>query len=200
MANEGDGEWVRKAVRDLDLGWNLDIDRARLFEINQSNRWKFWGALNAAFKRDPELMAQFGLKKDLPRFDDKGKVRDSRNRDAATTFEVFSVRPARRLASDGSFRTELIAVVHQRQPVPWDKDDPTRGFFWFRGGATVIIDPRPGREQIRYSIIKNSNSDSRRERQRQFGREIGLSPLRGLYFGGQSVEPFALMHGRLGEY
>ena len=36
-------------------------------------------------------------------------------------------------------------------------------FIWFRGGASVIIDPRKGREEIRYSIIKNTGSAERQQ-------------------------------------
>jgi hypothetical protein len=116
-----------------------------------------------------------------------------------TTFEVHSVRPARRIAPDGSFRTEIVAVINQRQPKPVDGRDVSNGWFWFRGGATLILDPRKGREEVRYSIIKNSGSESRLERQRQFASTGHLSPLRALYFSGAGpnaagLEPFAMMH------
>ena len=42
-----------------------------------------------------------------------------------TTFEVLGVRPTRRVAPDGSFRTEVIATIMQRQSMVVDpNDDP----------------------------------------------------------------------------
>ena len=74
------------------------------------------------------------------------------------------------------------------------------GFIWFRGGATLIIDPRKGREEIRYShhqehaAAPNGRSDRRRRRAANY-----LSPLRALYFGGRTSEPFALLHADHGD-
>src|SRR5690606_19003247 len=112
------------------------------------------------------LCAQFGLLPDIPRYAADGQVMSVPPK-GDTTFDVFSVRPTRRVAPDGSFRTEVVAVVHQRQALTMAGDDFSRRWFWFRGGATVIIDPRRGREEIRYSIVKNSGSTARQERQRR---------------------------------
>ena len=195
-----DSEWLKQALSRLNLGWNLDMDRADVYEVNKSNRWAFWNALSAAFKAKPALMKQFGLQAGLPRYNPDGSAAVSRNKGAATTFEVHGVWPTRRVAVDGSFRTEVVAVVHQRQPLWYDEDDHSRGFFWFRGGATIIIDPRPGHEEVRYSIVKNSASPTRQDRQRKLGGEMGLSPLSSLYFGGEHQEPFAIMHNKLSGY
>ena len=122
-----------------------------------------------------------------------------------TTFDVPSVRLARRVAPDGSFKTSVVAVITQRQPVPLDEGNIANGFFWFRGGATLIIDPSEGHEKICYSIIKNSGSKDRRDRQLQLTRSSALGSLRALYFGGNSPlvgvvpEPFAIMHADRGE-
>ena len=97
-------------------------------------------------------------------------------------------------------RTELIATIHQRLPMRPDgtvaRDGVRAGedFTWFRGGASVIIDPRKGREEIRYSIIKNAGSAERQKRQARTVSANFLSPLRALYFGGKTSEPFALLH------
>jgi len=182
--------WLSGLLADIDLSWALDLDRSAIFKLNEKNRWKVWNGLRAAFKADPSLLAEFGLLPDVPRFDRHGKVAKPA-RKGETTFDVFSVRPTRRVAPDGSFRTEIVAVVHQRQAMPVDPENRDGGWFWFRGGATVIIDPRKGREEIRYSIIKNSGSAARQERQRRTAATGGS--LRSLYFGAAS-EPFALLH------
>jgi hypothetical protein len=183
--------WLPGLLKDIDLSWDLDLDRSEIFKLNEKNRWKFWNGLRAAFKADPSLLAEFGLLPDLPRYGRDGKVAKPA-RKGETTFDVFNVRPTRRVAPDGSFRTEIVAVVHQRQALPVDPANPDGRWFWFRGGATVIIDPRRGREEIRYAIIKNSGSAARQERQRQTAATGGS--YRSLYFGASAAEPFALLH------
>lgn len=191
-----DGSWVSEFLAKLDLGWNLDLDRAEIIKVNEANRWAAWTALGAAFTKHPDLMPQFGLLPRLGRFySDKSGVKPKGD-STGTTFEVASVRPARRIAPDGSFRTEVVANISQRQPIWNDPNDHSKGSFWFRGGATIIIDPRKGQERVRYSIIKNSGSTSRQERQRALVRGHSMSPLRSLYFEAQEVEPFAMMHAR----
>jgi hypothetical protein len=194
-----DGKWVGEFLANLDLGWNLDMDRADVIRVNEANRWSAWGALKEAFRTHPDLMPQFGLLPGIERYSGRGAPTSSRNKAAATTFDVASVRPARRMAPDGSFRTEVVANISQRQPIWYDVTDKSKGFFWFRGGATIIIDPRKGQERVRYSIIKNSGSATRQERQRQLAGSNAMSPMRALYFEGQDVEPFAMMHAREGD-
>lgn len=195
-----DGAWVGKFLANLDLGWNLDMDRSEIIRVNESNRWAAWRALNSAFKDHPELLTQFGLLPGIAKYGSDGAVARSANKDPATTFDVASVRPARRQAPDGSFRTEVVATVSQRQPMWYDANDRSKGFFWFRGGATVIIDPRKGHERVRYSIVKNSGSATRQQRQRELAGSHGMSAMRALYFAGQSAEPFAMMHAGDGDF
>ena len=122
-----------------------------------------------------------------------------------STFEVYKVRRARRVTPDEEFRNDIIAIIEQRLAIPIDGKDVKNGFFWFRSGATVIIDPTHGQEEIRYSIIKSA-SDSRLALQMKIATGNMLSPLRALYFGGlvQSgsalAEPFAMLHSTYGEY
>jgi hypothetical protein len=190
--------WLKDLVGKIDLRWNRDLDRSSIFKLNESNRWVFWRGLRDAFEKDPSTCAMFGLVPDLPRYNLDGSVMKQPPR-GETTFEVFSIRPARRVAPDGSFRNDIIAVIHQRRPVPLDGKDIANGFFWFRGGATVIIDGRDGFEEIRFVVLKSSSSERRLERQRQMATTSFASPLRALYFGGEHGEglhdePFAIMH------
>lgn len=53
------------------------------------------------------------------------------------------------LAPDGSFHVEVVATVLQRRRVPINPKDPNGPQMWFRGGATLILDPRPGRCEVR---------------------------------------------------
>lgn len=194
--------WLGKILKDIDLNWNRDLDRSQIFALNEKNRWRLWSGLKKVFADNPDVYNHFGLLPGVPRYDSNGEV--FRNvGPSETTFDVFSVRPARRIVPDGSFRTEVVAVIHQRRPEPLDGANKAHGWFWFRGGATLIFDPREGKEHIRYSIIKNSSSETRLARQRQTAAGSFVSPLRALYFGGTPnnpsavvSEPFALMHAR----
>jgi hypothetical protein len=197
--------WVRRVIRGIDLGWNQKFNRSRIFALNEENRCRFFDQLKDALKRDQLLYAQFGLLSDVPRYrTDNGKIQKSVGK-GGTTFDVYGIRPTRRVEGDGSFRTEIIAVIQQRVPMRPDGTllvegtDGKEQFIWFRGGATVIIDPREGYEQIRFSIIKNTGSKSRRTRQASTAAASQLSPLRALYFGDDEDEPFALLHSDRGD-
>ncbi|WP_372394251.1 S8 family serine peptidase [Azospirillum sp. HJ39] len=190
--------WLEAVFTGLELGWDRVHDRSTLYASIESNRWAVWMRLKKVLAEDPALCAAFGLKRDVPRFGDDGKPRKSA--DGATTFEVFSIRPARRVAPDGSFRTEVIATIQQRQALPVNPAKPDGAWFWFRGGATLIIDPREGHREVRYCIVKNSDSRSRQDRQRQTVSGGILSPLRSLYFGNAPGEPFAMLHADTGAF
>jgi hypothetical protein len=194
-------DWLSAITEDVFFP-NRDLTRSQIFDLNEENRWKVWRRLKLAFAKNPRLYEEFGLLSGIPRYNSKGEVirRVSGNE---TTFEVFGVRPARRIAPDGSLHIDLVVVVSQRRPEPLDGKDMKNGWFWFRGGATLIIDPRTGRNSpnIRYIIMKNSASKTRLERQRQTAGGASMSGLRGLYFGGtdgnptaMADEPFAIMH------
>lgn len=185
--------WLDAVLAAIEIPWGRELDRSESYKLSQDNRWRLWRALNKVFRDRPEVLAEFGLAPGIARYAADGTVQ-ARASQGMTTFEVHNVRLARRLAPDGSFRTEIIAVITQRQPVLQDCADPAKGFFWFRGGATLILDPREGMREIRYSIIKNSGSTGRQERQRQTRAHSYLSPLRELYFGADVSEPFALIH------
>ncbi|MDR3473575.1 MAG: S8 family serine peptidase [Devosia sp.] len=191
--------WIRRLIRNIDLGWNQKLNRSRIFALNEDNRWELFDRLKAALKRDPALGAQFGLLSDVPRYRNNGRIQ-AKVAKGGTTFDVNGVRPTRRVEPDGSFRTEIIAVIQQRVPLRLDGTlmlegtDGKEEFLWFRGGATVIIDPREGYEQIRFSIIKNTGSATRQKRHAQTAASNYLSPLRALYFGDDEGEPFALLH------
>ena len=185
--------WLRKVIADLDLGWDRDLDRSQVFALNKENCRKMWRALKKEFDRDPKLLSQFGLIPDVPHYDQSGQI-TSLVKPGQTNFEVFSVRPARRVSPDGSFRIEVVATIQQRRRIPLDPDNTTGPSFWFRGGTTLILDTRKNGGEVRYSIVKNSASASRIERQRQTATGHSLSPLRQLYFGDTPGEPFALLH------
>jgi hypothetical protein len=197
----GDSEFDRgdKIV----VKWNRNLSRSEIFRLNEANRWRLWRRLRASFGMNLGLYKEFGLLPGIDRYNADGTVKEKRQA-PDTTFEVHSVRLARRITPDGTTITNIIATITQRQPIPFDGKDVANGFFWFRGGATLIIDPSEGQERVCYSIIKNSGSKDRLDRQKAVTIGTGLSSLRALYFGGPNgmagvAEPFAAMHAERGD-
>lgn len=133
-------------------------------------------------------------------------------------FEVHAVRPTVRLRADGRTKVEIIVVLSQRirTPLLSDPSDPDsvmqsstgeRLSFWFRGGATVIIDPEEG--SVRYAVSKNVLSDGRKARQMKFltdrlmeegGNALGRFGLvKEALKSRRRLEPFALAHSHTHE-
>jgi hypothetical protein len=185
--------WLGPLVKDLEFGWDRVLDRSKVFQLNESNRWRFFMAMRKLLAQREELHSQFGLLPGVPRYSVTGDVVKEAD-PGKTTFDVPSIRPSRRVAPDGSFHVEVVATVLQRRRVPINPKDPNGPQMWFRGGATLILDPRPGRCEVRYAIVKNSGSVSRLERQRRMATSSAASPLRALYLDDSRSEPFALLH------
>ena len=127
-------------------------------------------------------------------------------------FEVHSVRIARRFGREGNELSQMIAIVTQKRRGYFDVDRQAevdregappgeKPDFWFRGGATLIVDLRDGRlERI---VRQRIDQDQRLASQREFlrGDAVALamasaeqrdlnSPVVGF-----EREPFAFMHG-----
>ena len=134
-------------------------------------------------QKNPPLLAQFRL---MPRYRSNG-IPTSKPDRGETAFHVYGLRPTRRVDLDGSFRTEIVAIVQQHVPMRLDQTTAPQGtdgdeeFIWFRGGATVIIDLPEGNEKIRFSIIKNTDNETRR-RLLEASTATYLSQLRALNF------------------
>ena len=117
--------------------------------------------------------------------------------------EVHSVRTARRTGPDGQDLRQLIVQVTQRRRGFFDMavqaaQDAGAGAvigtpdFWFRGGATVIIDLREGEYgTIRRLIRKPIDDDDRLAAQR---RSLVGGAMLGLSYGSGGAEPFAIAH------
>ncbi len=191
--------WLSELVEDLNFGWDLKLDREEIHRLNDSNRWKLWNRLSELLKRNPELYPEFGLLPDVPRYRIDGSIVEEAD-EGGTTFDVPSVRPARRVAPDGSFHTEVVATILQRRRVPVDPKNPDGPQMWFRGGTTLILDPRVNHCEVRYSIVKNCGSESRLARQRQKASGGSLGALQSLYFATNPSEPFALLHAHNGGF
>ena len=70
----------------------------------------------------------------------------------------------------------------------------------FHGGSTLVVDlSEPLDRAVRYRVVKNVESSSRRARTAEFHREIAADPLRSLVYGLGGREPFAALHAVVGE-
>lgn len=189
---KNDRPWVEKAFAQVDFDVERHANFDDIVQTNERNRRALWLALKEAFEADPEACRDFGLLPNIPRYDAAGNIAHAAR--YGTTFDVFSVRPAQRIAPDGSLQRTIVAAVHQRRPIAIDGKDVANGFFWFRGGATLILDANRGKPEIRYIVVKNADSQRRQDVQRRTLTGSHLSPLRALYFRGMAREPFAVMH------
>ena len=93
-------------------------------------------------------------------------------------------------------------MIAQRRAEWRDPDDESQGKFWFRGGATLIIDPAASTTsdpvpEIRYVIVKHMMSADRLRRQRAFAAGAFKGSMRAQYFDTRALsiaEPFAMLH------
>jgi hypothetical protein len=115
------------------------------------------------------------------------------------TFEVHSVRPARRMTAEGEPRLDIIAVITQVLHLPYDEAQPDGPTFPFRGGCTLILDREYGTDPIRYAVSRPVWNVERQQRERSY-RQAASGGLNALYGGAtieHSAEPFALFHRML---
>jgi hypothetical protein len=114
----------------------------------------------------------------------------------AHPFEIHALHVATRVGPDRNLRCQFIVQITQQVEIPVDEGDARRGRTQFDGGCTIIANAEsPG---IAYCIRKPLASRTRRERQRQFLRELARASRRATYFGPRDIteirEPFAVLH------
>ena len=112
--------------------------------------------------------------------------------DFGQKFEVHSIRPSRRVDTDGQLVTDVVMEI--TQSVPKSENGRT---FKFRGGCTLIFDLVSGR--VRYCIRKDIDSKRRMQRQLAFlsdqtGVSIGLAEYADPWNEARDVETLALVH------
>lgn len=155
------------------------------------------------FEDNPEIAAEWGLNVSVSA---PMSIRRDRRTDckkpSLPKFDVHSVRRCRRIGPDEQERVDILIEVIQRRDGYLDENDqaaadagqPLAGGpdFTFRGGATLIIDPRAGR--IRYAIRKSVCNTARLAANREFeATRGGALGLRANYFR-DAGNPFPLLH------
>jgi len=83
----------------------------------------------------------------------------------------------------------------------FDPDNPAAGFFWYRGGSTIVVNPRgrAGAPEIKYVIGKPIYNAERMAAELAFRTNPPTSGggNRAMYFGNHGMaarEPFAALH------
>jgi hypothetical protein len=127
-------------------------------------------------------------------------LRMNRRGGPVPSFEIHSLRPARRVGPDGNTLNQLIISFVQTRDVPLEEADAGNGpkdleLLKFRGGSTLILDLDTMR--LRYAITKRIDDGSRLKRFRAYTREIEAEgSLQATYFRTlrKLDEPFAMLH------
>lgn len=195
-------DWLKPAVDNFGIDWSSDLDRAAIFGASRKRCAALHDYLTAVMASDEAtrtaLCAMLGLQADLRGYDSNGAI-DPKS--ATTRFEVRNVRAARRVLPNGRPSEEILVTLMQRKPVFFDPANPDAGFFWFRGGATIVVNPRnrAGAPEIKYVIGKPIYNADRMAAELAFRTNPPTSGSgnRAMYFGDHGMaarEPFAALH------
>ena len=197
--------WLDEVVGRLEMEWQAHHSRWEIHCRQRKRCREVHEILAAWMAGHPDRCRQLGLKPGLDQYGDDG--RSLRDGSVETNFEVRNVRGARRQQPNGKISTEIIIVLAQREPVPFDVDNR---FFWYTGGTTVVIDPSNERNlpEIKYTIWKRireeeKDDEGKGKRDERLFRELDFrarppaQDLRAMYFGDRGMagrEPFAALH------
>jgi hypothetical protein len=144
-------------------------DREQLFKTTREERYQLHDQLKRAFNAVPEFAAGLGLK-------------------AGRSFEVHELRRAMRISPDGKYVPQVVVALTQSQTM---RERGTPQHF-FRGGSTLVVDL--SKSEVKYRIVKDIQSEPRKQRTANFIRETTNDPLRALFFSHDRREPFAALH------
>jgi hypothetical protein len=180
--------------------WNLSASRERVFQDARNLRGYLHGIFaklhNSEKIKEFEMSSGLAMTKEAPWSIPRSKE------DGFPSFEIHSVRPARRVGPDGQLLQSLIVEITQRRHAYLDParqqqadlgelsdSELEQSDFIFRGGCTLIYDLETA--NLKYCIKKSIYSNERLERQRALlGGSSGKSNL--AYFS--QGEPFAMLH------
>ena len=184
-------------------GGTLKLDRAAIYQHQRRVQLELHEWMRKQFEDNPEIAAEWGLNvsESAPMSIRRDRRTDCK-KPSLPKFDVHSVRRCRRIGPDEQERVDILIEVIQRRDGYLDENDqaaadagqPLAGGpdFTFRGGATLIIDPRAGR--IRYAIRKSVCNTARLAANREFeATRGGALGLRANYFR-DAGNPFPLLH------
>ncbi|MBX3297675.1 MAG: hypothetical protein KF762_18400 [Acidobacteria bacterium] len=176
--------------------FSLPLDRHAIFLKTEriSQRLNMW-IKSEGYRDLREFSKVAGIRFD---FDLVG-MRRSKKQPDLPTFQIHSLRPARRIGPDGRTLNQLIMSIVQTRDVPIPdqasnaKSKPRT--VKFRGGSTLILDLATMR--LEYAITKRIDDESRLNRLLTYQNELEMGgSLRATYFKDldDMREPFAVLH------
>jgi hypothetical protein len=203
--------WLEPAVAAMRINITDSLSRRQIFERNEGptgRRTAMQDAIRSALASQ-EACDPLGLEFGLKRF---RAIDGAPAAGEGTTFMVDNLRVAKRVRDDGKLIGEVFVVLRQRRPEllfeDADPNDKNAERFWYRGGATLVIDLYgEGGPRIRYAVVKPmmgkpTKGLTRLERERRYRRGDAGGTMRSMYFGVSegrdsfdSQEPFAVIHG-----
>jgi hypothetical protein len=190
--------WLKPAIDELEINLTARFSRDEIFAISEKRRDVMRRAMVRGLHSGEEYDV-LGLQHRLKFF----RSLQAKGYQSGTTFMVDNLRVASRVRDDGELSAQIVAVVRQRRPEcliegAFNSGNQDVERFWFRGGATLIIDLLDGDgPNLRYVIRKPIQSPSRLARERAYRRGDTGDALRSMYFGNSKFaarEPFAVMH------
>ncbi len=152
------------------------------------NRWiksEGFSALKQ-FSKDAGIQFEVGL----------DGLRLNKKEDVVPKFQIYALRPARRVGPDGESLNQLIISIVQTRDIKIPSPNGKKtNILPFRGGCTLILDLDT--MQLRYAITKDIADEGRLERFKQY--HLGLmtdGSLRATYFRNlkNENEPLAMLH------
>ena len=183
--------------------WDLSSDRRRAYERMKSNAKLFQDWLIASSTVTIAEVESLGLCFDQA----TAPLSIRRDSEGRPAFKVHSFRPCRRIGPDHQQRTDFVVEIVQKRRGYYDRDlqasvdsgkvpfSDRQPDFAFRGGCTLLIDPREGR--IRYCVRKPIGDDDRLDQEREYRLGASGDGVGGIYIdgGGRCRNPFAFLHG-----
>jgi len=162
--------------------WDLMLQKRKdIFSQNGKNQAKLHNRLKACPRA--AAFCRIVTEKNAP------KTFYRNDPDGAPNFQVYSVRPARRIGPGGQTITDLVVEIIQSRFGYFDKNDQKQADkgnktreadFILRGGCTLLIDPHTC--NVRYCIYKRMDSENRLRHMREYLMEEENPTLRTTYF------------------
>lgn len=202
---------LKPFVLDAARKWNLESNRYEVWKELDRLRLALWQWLRGGDSYGRDYAQLFGLVIEDPNL----PATVIRGTDGSPAVEVHSVRPAVRRNLTGTVKVDLVIEITQRRDGYFDTDDQEkfdRGKaktkrqpdFYYRAGATIIIDPatREVRRVIRTPGPITSDAELNRVRSFLLGEhgnagnafDGGMAASLSLDREADRHEPFALLH------
>jgi len=149
-------------------------DREKLFQETRDQRKVLHDTLEQVFqslskKAKVELGETLGLDLNLKKF------------------EVHEMRRSIRVSPDGKHLPQIVIALMQTSDLVVGSSTHT-----FRGGSTLMVDL--ANSVVKYAIRKRINSQTRKDRTKEFLNDALADPLKSLLLGTGDREPFAALH------